>query len=392
MLCRYTVNDVEMDSLDLKIQLITKGINIPNEVYEQFDRTYRISANPTACNCLLLPDRTVVHMTNIGPRSPYSLGIAKNGKPYIAYNGDLVTEIDFPPKTLFYEQHTSNGMPFLGMAVLQGLDVLSFQYLWPCEYAKAGFPCQFCHLGAYTEQLAREGKPDPPLPTPQDVAEVVNYAVNTEKLASYVQITGGSSMDPRAECHLVAEMLRAIDDVAGFDNISGEILVYTSPPSDPTVVDEVFLAGADRIACDIEVWDEELCKRICPGKAHFTGRKRQLKTLLYIAEKYGRNKACSAFVVGLEPVESFLSGAEYLARHGVVPIASIWIPHGRPVLGIIEAPGLRYYRQLRDGLAEIYEKYECEPPGRVGFNVCLCRDAWNHRAEILRRKKCCGEA
>jgi hypothetical protein len=390
MLRTYSINGEEVDSLELKILLITKGINISSdEVYERFGNTHRISSfkDPGACNCLLLPDNTVIHMWNAGSRSPFTIGIAESSNAYLAYDGHFVTEVGFPPKTQFYKQYTSKGVPFGMIAVLQGLDVLSFPYLWPCEYAKSGFPCQFCYTGAYTEELAREGKLEFLSPAPQDVAEVVNYAVNTEKLASYIQITGGSTMTPHAECHLVCEMLRAIDELADLDKISGEILVYSSPPSDSVIVDEVFQAGADRVACDMEIWDEELFKRICPGKARFAGRERQLNALVHIAERHGRNKACSAFVIGLEPVESFLSGAEYLASHGIVPLPSIWMPMGKTVLGLTEAPGLSYYRQVKDGLAEIYERYQCEPPGSTGFNVCLCRDTWNNRNEILRRKK-----
>jgi len=105
--------------------------------------------------------------------------------------------------------------------------------------------------------------------------------------------------------------------------------------------------------------------------------------LTYIADTYGPNKACTSFVVGVEPAESYLAGAEYLAQRGIVPIASIWIPFGRPVMGKREAPGLEYYRRVKEGLAAIYEKYHIEPPGSVGLNVCLCRDAWNHRLEII---------
>jgi len=341
-----------------------------------------------ACDCLLLPDQTICHITNVGPQSPFSLGIDTSNRPCLFYDGNVVTEIDLPQKTRFYEQSTSSGMPFKWMAVLQSTDVLSFPYLWPCEYARAGFACQYCHTGGFTEQLAREGQPDPPFPTPQDVAEIVNYAINTEKLASHIQITGGSTMNPQAECDLITEILHTIDAVAGLDNIRGEMLIYTTPPTDPTVVDEVFEAGADRIACSLEVWDEELVIQVCPGKSRFTGRERHLNTLLHIADKYGPNKACSSFVIGVEPVESFLAGAEYLASRGIVPIASVWIPHGRPVLGTTEAPGIDYYRKLRDGLAEIYIKHNIEPPGTAGFNVCLCRDTWNHRDEIVRRKAC----
>jgi hypothetical protein len=313
--------------------------------------------DPGTCNCLLLPDNTVVHIWNAGPRSPFTMSIVESGSVYLAYDGRFVTEVSFPPKTQFYEQYTSKGIPFSMIAVLQGLDVLSFPYLWPFEYARSGFSCQFCYTGAYMEELAREEKLESLFPTPQYVAEVVNYAVSTEKLASYVQITGGSTMDPRAECHLASAMLRAIDDLAGLDSISGEVLVYTSPPSGPMIVDEVFVAGADRVACDMEIWDEELFNRIYIGKTRFAGRERQLNALFHIAERHGRNKACSAFVIGLESAESFLSGAEYLASHGVVPLPSIWMLQGRAVLGVTEAPGLPYDRQIRDGLAEICERH-----------------------------------
>jgi hypothetical protein len=147
-------------------------------------------------------------------------------------------------------------------------------------------------------------------------------------------------------------------------------------------VDQVFEAGADRVACSLEVWDQELAKIITPGKAKFLGRQRQLNCLTHIADKYGPNKACSSFVVGLEPAESYLAGAEFLAMRGIVPIASIWIPFGRPVMGIYQAPGLDFYRRVKEGLAAIYEKYRVVPPGSVGLNVCICRDAWNHRAEV----------
>jgi hypothetical protein len=378
----------EIDSLELKVLLITKGINVAAEVYDYYGSSQRISRSPLECNCLVLPDNVVVHMTDVGPASPFRLGIAANGNASLSFEGTPVTEVSFPPKTDFYRQRTSTGRPFLGMAVLQGLDVLSFPYLWPCTYARAGQACQFCHCGGFSEQLALEGKPEPSFPTAQDIAEVVDYASKTEKLTKYIQITGGSLAGPEAECRLAEETLLAINSIAGFENIPSEISVFTSPPADPALTDQLFEAGADRVACGIEIWDEDLAKRICPGKAQSEIRERLLKTLQYIADKHGPNKACSGFVVGLEPVESFLAGAEFFACRGIIPIVSIWMPHGRPVLGKLEAPGLDYYRRARDGIAEIFYKYKIEPPGGTGFNVCLCRDAWNHCNDILAGVSC----
>jgi hypothetical protein len=404
MLGTYRVNGENLDSLDLKALVVSRGVKVSGEVYRRFSPRYRLYPDPETCNCLILLDDTIVQLTDLALhmryvkkaillealrhlpslmrlRTPFALDVSDD-RPVLLHNGRPVTEVMFPPASHFFEQRTSSGLPFLGNAVLQGLDFLSFPCLWPCQYAQAGYACQFCYSGGLAERQAKKNTPASPVPTPRDVAEITRYAVLEEQAASHIQITGGSTMDPQAECRLIRRHLDEIQNLVGIEKIPGEILVYTTPPTDPRELDGLFDAGADRIACSLEVWDKALAAVITPGKARFTGRQRHVDCLTYIAEKYGPNKACTSFVVGLEPAESYLEGAEYLARRGIVPIASIWIPFGRPVMGRTEAPGLDYYRRVKEGLAALYEKYHIEPPGSVGLNVCLCRDAWNHLSEI----------
>jgi len=405
MLSKYRLDGEEVDSLDLKAMIVTRGVRVSNEIYRMFGKTCRVYPDPLACNCFILPDRTVVHLTDVGfhlrylrsvmslsslrsPKSllqapsPFGLEVSDSGTPILSHHGAKIAEVDFPPASHFYEQVTSSGLPFVGNAVLQGVDVLSFQSLWPCQYARAGYTCQFCYSGGITDELARESKPDPQVPKARDVAEIVDYALNKEKNVEYLQLTGGSTMNSQAECQKIRELLDEMDFRVGLESVRGEILVYTTPPADPRVIDQVFEGGADRIVCSLEVWDEELARSITPGKMNFAGRKRYLDCLKYVSKEYGPNKACSSFVVGIEPVESFLKGAEDLAMEGIAAIASIWIPFGRPVMGKVQAPGLDYYRRAKEGLADIYIKYGIEPPGGAGFNACLCRDTWNHKSEI----------
>ena len=190
-------------------------------------------------------------------------------------------------------------------------------------------------------------------------------------VARYIQLTGGSTLQAGGECARIVDILQAIDETAGIANIPGEIIVYTTPPAVAQEIDSLFAAGADRIACDIEIWNEAIFREICPGKSQWTGRQRALDTLLHIAGRHGPNKACSTFVVGLEPAEDFLAGAEYLARNGIVPIPSIWMPHGLPPVPSPVKADLAFFRAIKRGLAEIYDKYQCPPPGDLGFNVCL---------------------
>jgi hypothetical protein len=322
-------------------------------------------------------------MANLGPTAPFHLTLGREGNLCLLWGGDFLAEVSLPKATAFYRQRTSRGVPFRGLAVLQGHDVLAFPYLWPCEFAKAGHACKFCHCGNYTQRQTTVGVPEDIVFTPQDVAEAVDYAVNVEHCARCIQLTGGSTLQSGGECARILDILRAIDGVAGMANIPGEIIVYTTPPAVAEEIDSLFAAGADRIACDIEIWNEELFRRICPGKSRWTGRQRALDVLLHVARTHGPGKACSTFVVGLEPAEDFLAGAEYLARNGIVPIPSIWMPHGLPPVPSPVKADLAFFRKIKRGLAGIYDRYQCAPPGELGFNVCLCRDTWNHRAEIL---------
>jgi hypothetical protein len=380
-----------VDVLDLKTLLITRGINVPDDIVARFGQTHRLAptSHPFACNCLLLPGGVPAHLFHIGPAAEFSLSVNDAGQPCLTHRGRRVTPVDFPPATRFYERVTRSGFPYQLMAVLQGLDVISFPYLWPCQFALGGTPCHFCYHGNITLAMKQAGQPLPPNPRPADVAEAVAYAVREEGCRD-VQLTGGSEVDAgRGELPLATEVLAAIEQKLGLANIPGEIYLYTSAPKDPAAVDEVFAAGADRVAYDLNVWDETIFAQVCPGIAQHIGRAQQLRAIEYAARQHGPNKVCSAFVVGLEPVESLLAGAEWAAQRGVVPLFSIWMPHGRPVLGSTTPPGLDYYRRARQGFLELFAQYQLTPPGASGLNVCLCRDLVSMRSNSDAQTSAC---
>ena len=98
-----------------------------------------------------------------------------------------------------------------------------------------------------------------------------------------------------------------------------------------------------------------------------------MEALQYISERYGAGRAFSNFIIGIEPFETLKEGAVYLAERGIIPTASVWMPMGRPVNGSMQAPGVEYYQK-----AELYQKYNLEPSGARGLNVCIERDIWNY--------------
>lgn len=378
MLQQFSINGTMVDSLDLKVMLISAGAVIPDSTYQHFALTRRITdpMNLMACNCVLLPGNIAAHLTP-NDESPFVITVASDGKAYLEYDGQAVTEVDFPAPTAFYEQKTSTGRPFSLYGVLEGNGILAFHYLWPCQFARNQEPCAFCF-----QALADVAGMHLPSPTAQEAGEMVAWGLQ-DGCVREVQLTGGSRFAPTGECPQAAAILRGIDQIAGLKNIPGEIYAYLSAPSSVEAVDEVFEAGIDRVAYDLDIWDINLHAQICPGHARHIGRERQLKALQYIADTYGPNKACSGFVVGLEPEESLLAGAQYLAERGIVPLLSVWLPGIDPIVGKSRPPGIEYYRRVRQEFARLYQQYHLVPPGIAGgAHVSMCRDIYNYMDDL----------
>lgn len=394
----YMLAGEEVDSIELKCMVVSRGMTVDKAVYKAFKPRARLSESPLNCNCMILADGTIVQLTDMGfhlnqVKSMFSLSTLKmmkyakdltspfklelvDGEPTITYEGTPVTTVRFPEKNAFYEQTTRAGLPYAGNAVLQGVDWVAFQCLWPCEFGAAGKPCEFCYSGGEFAALARKGKPMPPAVPVADFTEIVTYALD-ECGVNSIQITGGSTFDGRAEAEHIRAYLTALRDDVGLERFAdGDILLYITPPADLALIDEYFELGATRIACSLELWDEERAATVTPGKIAFTTRQRHLDALEYIAEHYGKNKAFSNFIIGIESLETLEEGARYLASRGIIPTASTWMPQGAPVMGSMKAPDVAYYRKVKELFGQLYVEYGLEPAGGCGLNVCTERDIW----------------
>lgn len=395
----YLLDGEIVDSVELKCMIISRGLKIGAEVYRKKSGQYRLFKNALTCNSFRLPDGTIVMATDLGMhlstlssmfswdnlklfrymndmKTDFGLTLEKD-TPILTYKGKKVTEVTLMPGTDFFAQKTSSGMPYMGNAVLQGCDWVAFQCLWPCEYACAGKACQYCFSGGQFEAMVKRGKAMPFIPSPNDVAEVVKYAIEHDGVNS-IQITGGSTFDPKKEEAYITAYLEALNRKVGRHKIKGEILLYITPPEDHSVIDHYFSLGADRIACSLEVWDDRLGSVITPGKREYTTKQRHLDALEYTVRQYGKGKAFSNFIIGLESFETLKEGAEYLAARGIIPSASIWMPFGKPVMGSMKPASLDYFRKVKELFADLYHQYDLEPAGGCGLNVCVERDIWNY--------------
>jgi len=393
----YVLDGICVDSVELKCLIISRGVKVDNAVYKNHKKNFRININPLCCNCLILSDGTIVQLTDTNFHMRYLSGILswdnlkllkyigdlgtpfslrmQGSKAVLFYNNKEIDTVTFPPASGFYSQKTSGGLSFVGNSVLQGLDWVAFQCLWPCEYAAAGQPCQFCFSGGDFENAAKKGKALPKAVPSKDMAQIIAYALQNERV-QHIQLTGGSTYDGNSETGYIIGYLDAIKSLN--PALPGEILLYITPPLDFAVIDKYFALGASRIACSLEVWDMARAKEITPGKINITGRQQHLNVLEAAADKYGPGKAFSNFIIGIEDFETLAEGANWLGLRGILPTASVWMPMGRPVQGSMKPPEIDYYKKVKELLAEIYVKHNLEPTDSQGLNVCIERDVWNY--------------
>jgi len=373
----FQVGNEQLDSLDLKVALLTQGIYVHDAVYQKFDKTCRLSQNLYSCNTMFIADRLPIYIARTETAaSPFHLAV-RNDKPVVLYNDEFVTEVEFAPKPDFYSHKTSAGNLYGQLAIIQGWDILSFPYLWPCGIAVGGHPCRFCHCGNATLQAVGAKQWNGFEYRPEEIAEIVQYAVEADPKVQLLQLTAGSTFDADAEIDRYVTILQAIDKAVGLDRCPP--FIFLTPPKDIRLLDKLFDAGVGKIACDLDVWSETLFDAYCPGKTKQTSRQRHLDALLYVADKYGPNRACSVFVAGLEPIDSLLAGFTYLAEHGIVPLPSPWMPYGVSAHGLPDPPGLDYYRTMRRETAKLYIEHNLVISCTVGSSVCLSSDIWLRR-------------
>ena len=72
----YSLAGDDIDSVELKCLVVSKGVKIDMDVYKRFSKTNRLGVNPLMCNCCFLSDGTVVQLTDIGFHLKYLTGLS----------------------------------------------------------------------------------------------------------------------------------------------------------------------------------------------------------------------------------------------------------------------------------------------------------------------------
>ena len=349
--------------LELKIITGVDGISFDPHIFKHLDLGGRFQEE---VHCLFEGD----HETHVGiqfpagfysphgltyvlkwdRRSPYSF-IYESGTYYLAHQGKIIFPIEFIGRPAYYGQKTSDGTSMSNLALYTQDGALLVAYSNECALKDQDHDCKFCNINATKDTYGEiEGIG---WKYPRQIGETVAAAYRNG--ARHVTITGGFVAE-RREVEYYLDVADSIKEHTGLDDFNGTAVI--GAPHDLNIIDKYKEAGYRTIASNIEIWDRNIFKAICPGKElQCGGWEHWVKALEYEVEVFGKGKVRSNIVAGIEPKDSTLEGIEYLASKGVICFATSWNPNPGSALEGHRTPEPAWHFDLYKKIAAIHRKY-----------------------------------
>lgn len=329
-----------------------------------------------APDSLLLRDGTsiITHFSfasskkTLNDREPYLVDVVDN-KTVLVDDDRVIEEVFYWEKPKYYDKETSLGTP-MGEVVSARpqrftLDVNKYCHFW--DIPRGG--CKYCGIGAQgakykgcaNEQLNFD-----------EVKEVMQELVKEKGRFTGVVLTGGSILSGNELCD---------DELQAYINALQAVGTAFRTKKFPSQVNSTALnerqltrlyeeTGLTSYTTDLEVFDEEIYKWVCPGKASRIPFEEWKNRLYRAVDIFGRGQVNTGIVSGVElatpegfkteeeALKKDFETAEELASHGVGLKHDVWNVVPGSIFHRQKTPSLDYYVQLTKGFYEIMRKYD----------------------------------
>jgi hypothetical protein len=276
--------------------------------------------------------------------SDYALEYA-DGKFLITKEGHLLfDDIQFEPRPKYYDRQTSDGKPMQDIVSIVTNGCAAVWYSNECAYKEQNEDCMFCDINAGPGNIF--------LKTPAQIAESVKAAYD-EGVGWRIDFTGGV-IPERKEIDYYTDAIEAIQDALGTADLIAAACI--AAPRSFESITRLKEAGFSIITMNIEMWDENFFKTVCPGKARTVGYEQWKRSLEFGAKTFGFGQVRCNFVTGIEPKHKTLEGIEYLASIGVVGNPNIFSPRpGTPLEGH-RCPTVEWNLDLQEKASDILRR------------------------------------
>ena len=309
---------------------------------------------------LVLPGGTWVSVplqTGRLSTSPYRLQGA-DGEHWIVSDEqpDARIPVTVRPPSNLMNYVTKSGVPFRSFGTVHG-PYMALSPMDHCTFLNEGDRCGFCGIPP--------SDPDQSAVSVADVVEVVQRARDEHPVSLVVLSVGHLATEDGGVRSLepyVAALKKHFDILVAIDAL---------PPSVDMWIDRTYGMGADAVSYNLELFDPERFREVCPGVSREIGRDRFLDALSYAASVFPSGATTCHLMVGLEPVESTQRGIDELTSRGVMPVLPIYRPFkGRDLRLDSIARG---FAPSGDELGALYA-HLYRQVRRQGLNLHLVRD------------------
>jgi len=352
--------DAALERVNPAIHQITKP---EFYTYIGIDKDRRI---PTS---LLLRDGTSIIVSETSTqthRDPYVVDVV-DGKIVLTDNGDIIEEVEYWEKPKFYDKVTSRGTPMhqvLGARPQRySVQMSNYCHFW----TKPGHGCKYCGIGAsgvkFKDTEVEQFHP-------QDLRETMREMSREKGRFVGVILTGGSILggtEPFDD---------ELEGYIGALKILGEFFETRRFPSqvNSTAFTRKQLerlyneTGISSYTTDLEVFDEEKYKWVCPGKSTAIPYAEYKSRLYDAVDIFGKGQVNTGIVAGVElatphgfkneeeALKANFEQAEELAAHGVGLKVDVWHKARGSIFFNQSVPSLDYYVHLTKGFYEILQK------------------------------------
>jgi len=292
-----------------KLALVTYGVSLPEGLPHASRWISQANAVETVLD-LRLPSShfaTVPVGQPFTEDSPIALHVA-NGKSWLAHRHETMP-VRLLPAPSYYHRTTRAGARMGSFSSLHDKLLILHPLLGCGFFSRAGQACGYCQYDSMLNDAI------PPLRDPLELVEVVRAAL-AERDVDTVYLYNGHVPGEQAGLDRLIPLVSLLRRHLGHRQIALE----TVAPRDTSMIDDLYAAGLDIFICNLELCDEERFASVCPGKQAEGGQEAIWRALAHARSVFREGAVVSHLIVGLEPLESTISGMEALVKHGVVPL------------------------------------------------------------------------
>lgn len=330
--------------LELKISILNQGVRISPNAITAMQKFGYIREGVFQSVDLFFPNGIVINApckTEFSELSPYR--IEYSGSPYVLmYNDKLLTEITFDVMDAYSQKVATNGTFYRQVAFL-ATDRLRIHHQFRCIFKEQKQGCKFCNIKLKEGSFSLS-----------DVFEIIDFYLQNVEFNHFLIGGGSGSMIKETQNIIaIAQHIRK--------QSSKPIYAMCLPPKDVSVLYDYKNAGINEIGFNIEFFDRKIAKKLMPGKGEISISQYENAFIEAVEIWNSKGNVRSMMVLGLESLDSFYSGVEWLCSLGVMPIISIFRPMRNMYLKDALPMCNEKIKKIYDNLLEITTKYNLKP-------------------------------